>query len=39
MAKLVRMIVRRIEKIVAWVLAILVVILLASGLWWLSTVV
>lgn len=37
MAKLVRMIVRRVEKILAWVLAIAVIVLMGSGLWWLAT--
>lgn len=33
------MTVRRVKSLIAWVLAILVVILLASGAWWLTTVV
>jgi len=31
-----RMITRRVKKIVAWVLAVVVVLLLASGAWWLA---
>jgi len=34
-----QMVVRRVKKIIAWVLALVVVLLIASGAWWLLTVV
>jgi len=34
-----RMVVRRVKKIVAWLLAVVVVLFLASGAWWVWTVV
>lgn len=34
-----RMVTRRIKKLVAWILAVLVVLLMASGAWWLLTLV
>jgi len=32
------MVMRRVKKIVAWVLAVIVLVLLASGAWWLLSV-